>query len=138
MNWKPKSILWISTALYLFLVRILTCQCPSQISELHDICKGHMLYLYITSPSYFLLIGHEYTDILLWENNKKSWEWRRTQNGEFVGKASKAHTQLQGILLGLWLLERGEVRWGIYIKIGLRTEGWGSGLYLTSDIKNCC
>jgi len=54
---------------------------------------------------------------------KKTWEWRRTQNEEFVGKASKAHRQLHGILLGLWLLERGEVRWGNYIKIGPRTEG---------------
>jgi len=138
MNWKPKSILWISTALYLFSARILTCQFPSQMSELHDIFKGHVLYRYIVSPSYFPLIGHKYTDILLWENNVKTWEWRRTKNEEFVGKTSKAHTQLQGILLGSWLLERGEVSWRNYIKIGLRTEGWGSGLYLISDIKNCC
>jgi len=75
------------------------------------------------SPSYFLLIRHEYTDILLLENNIKTWERRRTQNEEFVGKARKAHIQLQGILLRLWLLERGEVRWENYIKIGIRTEG---------------
>jgi hypothetical protein len=68
-------------------------------------------------------MGYEYTDALFCEYNIKTWEWRRTHNGENVRKASNAHTTLCEILLGLWLLKKGEVRWENYIKIGLRTEG---------------